>query len=740
MRVGVLASGAGTNLQAILDHVHGREGVEVAAVGSDKADAPALARATAAGVPTAVFELADHADRAARDRAMADFLVAHDVELVVLAGYMALLTPDFLARFPMRVVNVHPALLPAFPGVRAIEQALEYGVKVFGVTVHFVDDGVDTGPVIAQRGGRAPGCPGARRGSRGAAPARARAAVRRRAADLPRRDHGRPEPPTTGDGRAMTGMPQVSSGRDARSPMTQPGEVRIRRALLSVSDKTGVVEFARGLDALGVELVSTGGTAASLREAGLAVRNVDDFTGFPEIMGGRVKTLHPKLYAGVLALRDDPGHMAAAEEHEVEFVDLVCVNLYPFEAWAGRRGVTEHEVLEHIDIGGPTMIRAAAKNFAFAAVVVKPESYDAVLQELREADNKLSLPTRENLAAEAFAYTARYDTAISRWFAEKQGEFPELMMSAYEKVTDLSYGENPHQRAAYYSQVGARMHVLSQVRQRGGKELSFNNVLDINSGRLLVQEFEVPACVIIKHNNPCGVAVGGSAIEAYRRAFACDPQSAFGGVICFNRPVDEELAQALLGQFIEVVLAPGLSDDAVAALCTKPNLRILEDEERRRVNISEWDLKRVMGGLLVQDRDLDLEDRAEMEVVSERKPSEREWGEMLFAWKVCKHVRSNAIVLSRDLASVGIGAGQMSRVDSVRLAIEKASATDTDLTGGALASDAFFPFSDGPQLAVDAGVTAVIQPGGSVRDHEVVEAADAAGISMVFTHRRHFRH
>ncbi len=522
--------------------------------------------------------------------------------------------------------------------------------------------------------------------------------------------------------------------------MTQPGEVRIRRALLSVSDKTGVVEFARGLDALGVELVSTGGTAASLREAGLAVRNVDDFTGFPEIMGGRVKTLHPKLYAGVLALRDDPGHMAAAEEHEVEFVDLVCVNLYPFEAWAGRRGVTEHEVLEHIDIGGPTMIRAAAKNFAFAAVVVKPESYDAVLQELREADNRLSLPTRENLAAEAFAYTARYDTAISRWFAEKQGEFPELMMSAYEKVTDLSYGENPHQRAAYYSQVGARMHVLSQVRQRGGKELSFNNVLDINSGRLLVQEFEVPACVIIKHNNPCGVAVGGSAIEAYRRAFACDPQSAFGGVICFNRPVDEELAQALLGQFIEVVLAPGLSDDAVAALCTKPNLRILEDEERRRVNISEWDLKRVMGGLLVQDRDLDLEDRAEMEVVSERKPSEREWGEMLFAWKVCKHVRSNAIVLSRDLASVGIGAGQMSRVDSVRLAIEKASATDTDLTGGALASDAFFPFSDGPQLAVDAGVTAVIQPGGSVRDHEVVEAADAAGISMVFTHRRHFRH
>ena len=522
--------------------------------------------------------------------------------------------------------------------------------------------------------------------------------------------------------------------------MTQPGDVRIRRAILSVTDKTGVVEFARGLADLGVELVSTGGTASALAEAGLSVRPIEDFTGFPEIMGGRVKTLHPKLYAGVLALRDDSAHMAAADEHEVEFVDLVCVNLYPFEAWAGRRGVTEHEVLEHIDIGGPTMIRAAAKNFAFTAVAVKPESYDAVLQELRDGDLKLSLQTRENLAAEAFAYTARYDTAISRWFAEKQGAFPELMMSAYEKVTDLSYGENPHQRAAYYSQVGARMHVLSMVRQIGGKELSFNNVLDINSGRLLVQEFEVPACAIIKHNNPCGAAVGGSILEAYERAFATDPLSAFGGVICVNRTVDEPFAQALVKQFCEVILAPRFTDEAIAVLSTKKNMRILEDNERRRVNIAEWDVKRVIGGLLVQDRDMDLEDRTEMEVVTERKPSEAEWGEMLFAWKVCKHVRSNAIVLARDLASVGIGAGQMSRVDSVRLAIEKARETQARLSGAALASDAFFPFSDGPQLAVDAGVTAIIQPGGSVRDHEVVEAADAAGISMVFTHRRHFKH
>src|SRR4051812_39652627 len=522
--------------------------------------------------------------------------------------------------------------------------------------------------------------------------------------------------------------------------IVQPGEVRVQRALLSVSDKTGIVEFARGLTTLGIELISTGGTAGTLRERGLDVRAIEDFTGFPEIMGGRVKTLHPKLYAGLLALRDDEGHMASAAEHQVQFVDLVCVNLYPFEATASRRGATEHEVIENIDIGGPTMIRAAAKNYAFAAVVVNPASYDAVLQELADTGGKLSLATRESLAAEAFSYTARYDSAISRWFVEKQDDFPPLLLHAFEKVTDLAYGENPHQRAAYYAQAGARMHALSMVRQLGGKELSFNNVLDLNAGRMLVSEFELPACAIIKHNNPCGVAVGGSVLEAYHAAFACDPMSAFGGVVCVNGQVDRGFAEALTKQFAEVLIAPSYTDEALALLATKPNMRVLQDGERRRLNVGERDIKRVMGGLLIQDRDIDLEDRSEMEVVTERKPSEAEWGEMLFAWKVCKHVRSNAIVLSNDLASVGIGAGQMSRVDSVRLAIEKARAAGSSLVGAAMASDAFFPFPDGPQLAIDAGVTAVIQPGGSKRDLEVVEAADAAGISMVFSHRRHFKH
>jgi phosphoribosylaminoimidazolecarboxamide formyltransferase / IMP cyclohydrolase len=522
-----------------------------------------------------------------------------------------------------------------------------------------------------------------------------------------------------------------------RSDRVSPGEVRVARALLSVSDKTGIVEFARGLAELGIEIVSTGGTARELAGAGVPVREVSDLTGFPEIMDGRVKTLHPKLYAGLLALRDDQNHLRAADEHEVEFIDLVCVNLYPFERTAGLRGVADSEVVENIDIGGPTMIRAAAKNAAYVAPIVKPESYDAVLAELRESERHLSLATRESLAAEAFAYTARYDTAIARWFQEKREDFPPLMVRAFEKVLELPYGENPHQRAAYYAQVGARTHVLSMVAQLGGKPLSFNNLLDLDAARLLMAEFQIPGCVIIKHNNPCGVAVAPTVLEAYERAFACDPMSAYGGVICVNRKVDRPLAEAIVKQFAEVIFARGYDDDALEVLATKPSMRILDDRERRMPNMIDPALRQVVGGMLVQDRDFDLEERAEMQVVTERRPNEADWSEMLFAWKVCKHVRSNAVVFARDLTTIGIGAGQMSRVDSVRLAIEKAQ---SELKDSVLASDAFFPFADGPQLAIEAGVRAIIQPGGSVRDPDIVAAVDAAGLIMVFTSRRHFRH
>jgi phosphoribosylaminoimidazolecarboxamide formyltransferase/IMP cyclohydrolase len=527
---------------------------------------------------------------------------------------------------------------------------------------------------------------------------------------------------------------QADSGRMAQIGVPN---VQVARALLSVSDKTGIVDFARGLVELGVEIISTGGTARELTESGIPVRSITDLTGFPEIMDGRVKTLHPKLYAGLLAVRDNPEHVAAADEHDVEYVDLVCVNLYPFERTAARRGVSDPEVVENIDIGGPTMIRAAAKNHTFAAPVVSPESYDAVLDELREGDRRLSMVTRESLAAEAFAYTARYDTAIARWFQEKREDFPPLFVRAFEKVLELPYGENPHQRAAYYEQVGARTHVLSMVSQLGGKPISYNNLLDLDAGRLLLSEFQIPACVIIKHNNPCGVAVGPTAIEAYKRALAGDPMSAFGGVVCVNRAVNAELAEVLSEQFIEVLFARGYEEDSAEILARKPNTRILDDREQRTPNMIEPHLRQVVGGMLVQDRDADLDERHDMQVVSQRRPTEQEWQELSFAWKVCKHVKSNAIVVTRDLATVGIGAGQMSRVDAVRVALEKAG---DRVTGGVLASDAYFPFSDGPQLALEAGVSAIIQPGGSVRDHLTVEAVDEAGATMVFTGRRHFRH
>ncbi len=531
-----------------------------------------------------------------------------------------------------------------------------------------------------------------------------------------------------------------SAPESGHAPAAPSEEARVCRALLTVSDKRGLVDFAKGLADMGIEIVSTGGTARELEQAGVPTRSVEDYTGFPEVMDGRVKTLHPKIYAGLLAVRDNPEHAEVLREREIEPIDLVCVNLYPFERVAGARGADPAEVIENIDIGGPTLIRAAAKNHRFAAVVTSPESYDAILEELRAADQHIAQRTRESLALEAFSYTARYDAAISRWFAEREEDFPIQESRAFTKVLDLSYGENPHQRAAYYAEAGARTHLLSMVSKIHGKELSFNNLLDLDSGRKLIEEFELPAAVIIKHNNPCGAAVGSTVDEAFQRALATDPMSAYGGVMCFNRPIDLPLAERLNAMFVELVFAPGFEDGALELLQSKPNIRILDDDERRRPLVTEQDTKRVRGGLLVQDRDLGPDPREDMQVVTERKPTEAEWGELLFAWRVCKHVRSNAIVLTRDLGTAGIGAGQMSRVDSVRIAIDKAAAAGLSLEGSVMASDAFFPFPDGPQLGIDAGVTAIIEPGGSNRDPLVIEACDAAGVAMVFTSRRHFRH
>ncbi|HEY7196679.1 MAG TPA: bifunctional phosphoribosylaminoimidazolecarboxamide formyltransferase/IMP cyclohydrolase [Gaiellaceae bacterium] len=510
------------------------------------------------------------------------------------------------------------------------------------------------------------------------------------------------------------------------------------RALISVFDKEGLDELARGLDALGWDLVASGGTAAYIAELGIPVTPVEDLTEHPEILGGRVKTLHPRIHAGILARRNLAEDMQALEELEIEPFDLVCVNLYPFQSVATRKAVREEEAVEMIDIGGPSMLRAAAKNFTHVVPVSSPEQYGPVLDELRRSGG-LDDATQRRLAAEAFAHTAAYEASISSWFADRE-TFPPHLILSLEKQMDLAYGENPHQRGAYYAEANVRRHLLSRVTQLGGKELSFNNLNDLDAARALLREFTVPACVIVKHANPCGCALAADAEQAYELALASDPVSAYGGVIALNRPVEEPLARRLAAQFVEVLIAPGYPGDSPAILSEKANMRILEDAERRGTTPGERDYRRVLGGLLVQDADAEVDDREGMQVVTGTQPTEAGFGDLVFAWRIAKHVGSNAIVLARNLQLLGAGGGQTSRVDAVRLALEKAREHGHDLAGAALASDAFFPFADGPQLALDAGVAAIIQPGGSKRDAEVIEAVEQAGGTMVFAARRHFRH
>ncbi|MBV9879563.1 MAG: bifunctional phosphoribosylaminoimidazolecarboxamide formyltransferase/IMP cyclohydrolase [Gemmatirosa sp.] len=509
------------------------------------------------------------------------------------------------------------------------------------------------------------------------------------------------------------------------------------RALLSVSDKTGLVDFARGLAALGCELLSTGGTARALRDAGLAVSDVSDVTGFPEMLDGRVKTLHPAVHGGLLARRDLADHMAAIDAHGIRPIDVVVVNLYPFRETAARPGVAPHDVIEQIDIGGPSMLRSAAKNFDAVTVVVDPADYADVLDALGSGGDA---SLRRRLAAKVFAHTAAYDAAIAAWFAAQADDrFPDRLALAFERAQPLRYGENPHQRAAFY--VESRDRGLGALVQRGGKELSFNNLLDLEGALLAAEPFAADdraCCAIVKHTTPCGLAVGATGREAYEKALACDPTSAFGSVIAFTVPVDDEAAEAVGKLFVECVVAPSFTEGAVETLGRKKNLRILEG--RAGVDAAALDFKRVRGGLLVQDRLPAVSVDEGWHVVSERQPTAEELDDLRFGWRAVSSVKSNAIVLVRGGATLGIGAGQMSRVDASFLAAHKARQAGHDTAGAALASDAFFPFRDGIDQAAAAGVRAVVQPGGSVRDAEVVAAANEHGMAMVFTGVRLFRH
>jgi phosphoribosylaminoimidazolecarboxamide formyltransferase/IMP cyclohydrolase len=563
---------------------------------------------------------------------------------------------------------------------------------------------------------------------------------------------------------------------------TDAGLRKIRRALISVSDKTGIVDFAQELKSFGVELISTGGTAKALREAGIDVLDVADITGFPEMMDGRVKTLHPKIHGGLLALRENPEHIAAMEKHGIEPIDMVVINLYPFEQTVSREDIKLEEAIEQIDIGGPSMIRSAAKNYRDVAVVTSPDLYRQIRTELILDDGALTLATREQLARLAFMRTAFYDSAIfpylsanfegakgSKMFPPvpeiiermstymnlfstamkslhgdelaqaEDGKFGEREQFSLNKISDLRYGENPHQAAALYelnARAGANVSAgIAAAEQLGGKEMSFNNYVDADAAWQLVCDFDETACAIIKHTNPAGAAIGGTLEEAYRRALACDPISAFGSIVAFNRTVDVSAAQAVVEIFVEVVIAPDFDDAAIQVLTAKKNLRVLRVGPAQTV--AGFEYKQISGGMLVQERDTHKLTRDALKFVTKRTPSENEIEDLLFAWTVCKHTKSNAIVYARDKQSVGVGAGQMSRVDSVKIGAARAQ---LPVTGSVLASDAFFPFRDGLDEAAKHGITAVIQPGGSVRDEEVIAAANEHNLAMVFTGVRHFKH
>ncbi|MEN2426756.1 bifunctional phosphoribosylaminoimidazolecarboxamide formyltransferase/IMP cyclohydrolase [Chromobacterium vaccinii] len=523
---------------------------------------------------------------------------------------------------------------------------------------------------------------------------------------------------------------------------------KIERALISVSDKSGVLEFARELSALGVHILSTGGTAKLLLEAGLPVTEVSDYTGFPEMLDGRVKTLHPKVHGGILGRRDLPEHVATMAEHGIGNIDLVCVNLYPFEATIANPDCSLEDAIENIDIGGPTMVRSAAKNWAHVAIVTDSADYPALVGELKANGGKLAKATRFELAKKAFTHTAAYDGAISNYLTSladgvvagkpERVAFPNRLNAQFIKVQDMRYGENPHQAAAFYRDLDPAAGSIAHYQQLQGKELSYNNIADADAAWEAVKTFDDTACVIVKHANPCGVAVGPDTLSAYKLAFATDTTSAFGGIIAFNRPVDAATVEAVTGQFLEVLIAPSFTEEAKSIIAAKKNVRVLEIPLQAGAN--RFEMKRVGGGVLVQTPDIRNVGLDELRVVSKRQPTPKEMSDLLFAWRVAKYVKSNAIVFCKDGQTAGIGAGQMSRVDSTRIAARKAQDAGLSLAGAVAASDAFFPFRDGIDVIADQGIKAIIQPGGSMRDEEVFAAADEHGIALVLTGVRHFRH
>ncbi len=726
MKIAVFASGEGTNLQALIDACRsGRVRGRISLVISNNSEAGALKRAARAGIECLVSAPKDFASADEYNASLAQACRQRGIELICLAGFMLQLKAPLLKAYQWRIMNIHPALLPSFGGKgmygRHVHEAvLRSGAKVTGCTVHIVDEIYDHGPIVAQAT-----VPVLKTDTPETLAARVRAQehwVYPKAVSL-----------------FCAGRLKIDASGLEVLPTHKDKSSRIKRALLSVSDKTGLVEFAKALQEMGVELVSTSGTARALQDAGLEVRPLDSVTGFPEILSGRVKTLHPNIHGAILLRRKDPVQAREAELYGIEPIDMVVVNLYPFAAAASSAASPyQLEVIEQIDIGGVALIRAAAKNFEDVTVLTSPADYPRILKELEVSQGQLALETRRRLALDAFRHTAAYDAMIAAAWGNGQPaaaeDFPKELSLRLGKVQDLRYGENPHQRAALYA---PRSSV--SFKQLHGKELSYNNLLDAHGTWEAVSEFTEPACVIFKHVTPCGVATGATPLDAFNRAWACDPLSAFGGVLAFNRPVGADIAELLSKRFVEVISAPGYEPGALDILKKKPNLRLLVRSEPPAADLQMRSLGREV---LVSEPDR-MTFGKDWKVVSGRAPTPDEESSLRFAWQACKHVKSNAIVLAGPSQTVGIGAGQMSRVDSVHMASVKYKLYLRDNPPPAalvLASDAFFPFRDGIDAAASVGVTAVVHPGGSIKDAEVVAAADEHKLAMIFTGVRHFRH
>jgi phosphoribosylaminoimidazolecarboxamide formyltransferase/IMP cyclohydrolase len=725
MNIAVFVSGGGTNLQAIIDQIGSGHlpGVKIVKVIASRDHIYAIERAKRSGIPFRVISKKDYPDIGEYDSVLISEMKSAKVDLVVLAGFLSLLGTRFIREYSGRIINVHPSLIPSFCGegmygIMPHKAALAAGVRMTGATVHFVDEQYDTGPIILQK-----------------------------TVDVHEGDS-----PETLQARVMEEAERIILPASIRLIAEKAirivngkvitdltGGKKMSRAIISVSDKAGIVELAKELVSLGIEIISTGGTASLLAKEGVNVRQVAEITGFPECLDGRVKTLHPKIHGGILAIRDNKEHMETLEKLDITPIDYIIINLYPFKATVMNPDSTFEECIENIDIGGPSMLRAAAKNHHDVTVVTDPADYSKVIDEIKNI-GATTKETRLYLAGKVFSHTAAYDTLIANYLATQIPgvRFPSKLSMTYEKVSQMRYGENPHQQACFYKNAIPCEGTLSEAVQFGGKELSYNNIADTDACIALLKEFTEPTVVAVKHANPCGVGSAKDIRDAWKKAFEADKVSIYGGIVAANRDIDAATAAGMAEIFLEVIVAPSYTNEALDILLTKKNLRVLQlPKVGEPVRAGEIDIKKVLGGILVQDYNSDTPSRDDWETVTEENVDNEYADDLLFAMKVVKHVKSNAIVLVKNKQTVGIGPGQPNRITSTRIAIENAG---SDAEGSVLASDAFFPFSDCVEEAAAAGIKAIIQPGGSMRDEESIAACNKHRIPMIFTGKRHFKH